>query len=69
MRLTFFNDTGRELHIHAASVCPTPVLVAVKPATTAVFELPDDAEPFVKVWPNAVMVMDMKARDSSPSRR
>jgi hypothetical protein len=67
VRLTFYNDTGRKLSIHAGSVRPTPPADAVELESVAVFELPDDAEPFVKVWSNALIVLDMKRRNPSPS--
>jgi hypothetical protein len=57
MKLTFFNDTGRDLRIHGASAKPASGVAVVKPGVSVVFELPDHAEPFVKVWPDAMAVL------------
>jgi hypothetical protein len=62
MRLTFMNDTGAPMQIHAGSYPPTPPVAELAPTVTAVFELPDDAEPLVKVWRDTVIVLDLKLR-------
>jgi hypothetical protein len=58
MKLRFYNDSKTVLRVHPGSVpCD---MAEVPPLTLAVFDLPDDADPFVKVWSAVVLVQDFK---------
>lgn len=54
MKVRFFNDSAKTLRVHPAT--PTDALV-VSPYRMLEVELPDNAEPFIKVWDRGVVLI------------
>lgn len=67
MKVTLFNDTGRDMHIHPATFAHGTVCenhTDIYPVETREFEVPDGTEPWIKLWDDLKYDQDHKYEGS-----